>query len=372
MNVGIPRERFIDEARVALSPAGVRAIVEIGATVYVEHDAGEAAGWTRENFEKAGAKIVYNADEAFGRADLVLKVLPPSAEESTLMHEDQVLMCYLQLPLAHREMFDNLVERRITAIGLENVNIHGRGHPVRRAMSEIAGALAVYEAARYLGADSGGRGILMGGVPGVPPASVGILGGGVVGTAATEAALNMGAHVILADQRVAPLREAINHFGRRLQTALITEANIEKICRFVDVLIGAVLVEDYPTPHIVSREMVRSMKPRSVIVDVAIDQGGTVETSHPTSISNPVFTEEGVIHYCVPNMPAKVPRTSTRAFQNQVLRLVKEIVKRGPLQAFRHHAYLSSGINLYEGVVTRESVAKTFGTDWKPVGEALA
>jgi len=371
MNVGIPRERFVDERRVALSPAGVRELVEMGATVYVEQDAGAAAGWINLDYEKAGATIAYSAEEAIGRADLVMKVIPPNVEESSWIREGQTLMSYLQLPLAPLEVFNNLVDRKITAIGLENIYYEGGGHPVRRAMSEIAGRLAVHVAAEYLGADKEGRGILMGGVAGVPPASVGIIGAGVVGTAAAEAALDMGAHVILVDQKVAPLRNAIQHYGRRLQTALITENSIEKLSDFVDVMIGAVLIEDYATPHIVTREHVRNMKNRSVVVDVAIDQGGAVETSRPTTLSNPTYIEEGVIHYCVPNIPSKVPRTSTRAFQNQVLPMARSIVKHGIQDALRNRPNLSSGLNLYEGIATRKSIGSAFKVETKEASEVL-
>jgi alanine dehydrogenase len=213
--------------------------------------------------------------------------------------------------------------------------------------------------------------VLIGGVPGVPPASVGILGAGVVGSAAAEVALNLGASVILVDKNVAPLRAAFSRFGRRIQTAVINESNIDKLCRFVDVLIGAVLIEDSPAPHIVSRDQVRTMKRRSVIVDIAIDQGGSVETSRPTSLSDPTFVEDGVIHYCVPNIPAKVPRTATRAFQNQVLPFAEMIHGLGVKEALQKHPYLVSGLNLYEGVVTRDTIAETFKTEWKEPSEVL-
>ncbi|MBZ0263527.1 alanine dehydrogenase [bacterium] len=371
MNFGIPRERFVDERRVALSPSGVRALSELGATVYVEHDAGEPAGWSDAEFEECGGAVVYNADEVFGRSDILVKVLAPTLEESEMMRDDQMLISFLQLALARKEMFENLRERDITAIALENIQKPDGVHPVRRVMGEIAGALAVHVAAQYLTADAGGRGVLMGGVPGVPPASVGIVGAGVVGTTAAEKALDVGAHVILVDQKVNPLRDAIQHFGRRLQTAIINEQNIEKLCKYVDVLITAVLNEDTPTPHVVTREMVKSMKPRSVIVDVAIDQGGSVETSRPTTISNPTFVEENVIHYCVPNMPSNVPRTSTRAFQNQVLPLLKEIYRKGMKRMLRDNPVYCTGLNLYEGEVTRENVARTFHTQWRTIEEVL-
>jgi len=370
MIVGIPRERFVDERRVGLSPAGVRALVELGSTVYIEAHAGRSAGWTDAEYEQTGATIAHTPEEIFGRADLLVKVLPPDSKETEMMREDQILLSYLQLPLARREVFERLLDRRITAIALENVE-NENGHPVRKAMSEIAGALAVDVATDYLGADKGGRGILIGGVPGVPPASVGILGAGVVGAAAAEVALNLGANVILLDHRVLPLRTAINHYGRRLQTAMINEYNIDKLVKFVDVMIGAVLIEDYPTPHIVTREQVKMMKPRSVIVDVAIDQGGTVETSRPTTLSDPTYLEENVIHYCVPNMPSKVARTATRAFQNQVLPLMRQVVRDGCKKALLDHPYLITGLNLYEGKVTREAVGKAFNVEWTEASEVL-
>ncbi len=371
MNVGIPRERFMDERRVALSPAGVRGVVEAGGNVFIEQHAGEEAGWQDAEYQKAGANVVFSREEAIGRADLLLKVLPPNEGESELLRDDQIVMSYLQLPLAKKSVFENMVERKVTAIGLENIYYEGGGHPIRRAMSEIAGSLSIHVAARYLNADSGGRGVLMGGVPGVPPASIGIIGAGVVGTTAAEAALNMGAHVFLLDHRVAPLRSAVQHFGKRLHTAVITESSIEKISEFVDVLIGCVLVEDSATPHLVSREQVRNMKKRSVAIDVAIDQGGTFETSRPTTLSSPTFIDEEVIHYAVPNMPSKVARTSTRAFQNQVLPLVVDVVRKGARKALAEHSYLSSGLNMFEGIVTRSTVGAAFGVETASVSEVL-
>ncbi len=362
MIIGVPRESFTDERRISLGPAGVRALREQGATVYIEHDAGYAAGWKDAEFEQAGATIAFNAEEVFTRADLILKVLPPSTAEAKLFREDQTLMSYLQLPMAPREVFDCFTEQKMTAIGLENIQ-NERGHPVRRATSEIAGTLAVHNAVNYLHADEGGRGILMSGTPGVPPASVGIIGAGVVGMAAAEAAINLGAHVILVDQYVFPLRSAIKHHGKSLQTAISNEYNLEKLCKFVDVLIGAVLVEDLPTPHMLTRKMIRSMKHKAVFIDVTIDQGGISETSRPTTISDPVYVDEGVIHFAVPNMAAQVPRTSTRAFQNHVIPLIRYIIKHGTKKALAKHPWMSTGLNMFEGKVTRKAIAKAFDTE---------
>ncbi|MCB2212117.1 alanine dehydrogenase [bacterium] len=371
MIIGIPRERFIDETRVAVSPAAARSLVEAGSTVYIETNAGEAAGWRDSEYENAGATIVYSEEEALGRADLVIKVLRPNPQEAEMIREGAALVSYLQLSQAPREVFISLYEREITAIALENIWYEGGGHPVRRAMSEIAGQLAVHAGSEHLRADRGGRGILLGGLPGVPSASVGILGAGVVGQAAAAAALNRGAHVILVDQKIAPLREAMKIYGNRLQTGIVNEHNIEKLCSFVDVLIGAILIEDHPTPHILMRDQVRAMKRGSVLVDVAIDQGGTAETSRPTSISDPTYIEEEVVHYCVPNMPALVPRTATRAFQNQVLPFVREIMKSGVKETLRSHPYLRTGLTLYEGKVVRDLIAKTFGVESHAIDEVL-
>jgi alanine dehydrogenase len=371
MIIGIPRERFIDETRVAVSPAGARALVQAGATVYIETHAGEAAGWLNSEYEKAGATIAYSEEEAMTRADLVIKVLSPDSREVDMLQEGSTLVSYLQLPRAQRDVFDSMIEREITTIALENIWYEGGGHPVRRAMSDIAGQLAVHAGSEHLRADRGGRGILLGGLPGVPSASVGILGAGVVGQAAAAAALNRGAHVIIVDQKIAPLRQAINTLGQGLQTGIANEYNLDKLCGFVDVLICAIMIEDHSTPHLLMREHVEAMKRGSVLVDVAIDQGGTAETSRPTTISNPTYIEEEVVHYCVPNMPALVPRTATRAFQNQVLPFVKQMLKNGVGETLRDHPYLNTGLNTYGGKVVRDNVAEVFGVDRYAINEVL-
>ncbi len=371
MIIGIPRERFIDETRVALSPAGARALVQAGATVYIETHAGEAAGWMNAEYEKAGATIAYSEEEAMIRADIVLKVLSPDSREAQMLQDGATLVSYLQLPRASRDVFDAFIEREVTTIALENIWYEGGGHPVRRAMSDIAGQLAVHAGAENLRADRGGRGVLLGGLPGVPSASVGILGAGVVGQAAAAAALRRGAHVILVDQKIAPLRQAINTLGTSLQTGIVNEHNIEKLCGFVDVLIGAILIEDHPTPHLLMREHVEAMKRGSVLVDVAIDQGGTAETSRPTTISHPTYIEEEVVHYCVPNMPALVPRTATRAFQNQVLPFIKDMLKYGVRETLRDHPYLRTGLNTFGGKVVRDTVAEVFAVKHHAADEVL-
>ncbi len=371
MIIGIPREGFVDEQRVALGPAGVRSLVEMGTTVYIDHAAGEGAGWSDADYENAGATIAFNKEEVFARADILMKVLPPDVEETKILKEEQVLISFLQLPLAKKEVFESLVDHKITAIGLENIVKGSGGHPVRRAMSEIAAALAVQVGAQYLRADQGGRGILMGGTPGVPPASVGIIGAGVAGRKAASVAMTTGAHVMLLDSQVTPLRWSQRDAGANLQTSTISEHSLEKLCRFVDILIGCVHVEDAKTPHLITREMVQMMKKGSILIDIAVDSGGTSETSHPTTISNPTYVEEGIIHYCVPNMASLVPRTATRAFQAQVLPLVKLLLKNGVEETLRDHSFLNTGLNLYKGEVTREAVATAFHTEWKPAAEIL-
>ncbi len=369
MNVGVPREQFVDESRVGLTPAGVRALSEAGATVYVEHDAGLAAGWTDAHYEAVGATIGFSPEEVLGRSNLVIKVLPPNADEARMMCEDAFLMSYIQLALARRETFDALVERNITAVGLENM-VNKRGeHPIRRAMSEIAGTLAIQVGAKYLHADAGGRGIMLKGLPGVPAASVGIIGAGVVGMAAAETALALGAHVILVDHKIDPLRYATNHLGKELQTGVVHDNNLDKLVSFVDVLVGAILVE-HPEDHLIKRRHIQRMKRGAVLVDVSIDQGGVSDTSRPTTISDPVYVDEDVIHYCVPNMPAIVPRTASRSFQNHILPLAVRVVTQGPEEAVKH-PYLTSGLNLYQGKVTNKPVAHAFKVDYTPAEEVL-
>jgi alanine dehydrogenase len=318
MNIGVPRESRPFEYRVGLSPAGLEILAERGHTVFVEHAAGLGAGFSDAEYEKAGARIAYSAEEVFGRADLVLKVARPIQRELDWIQPGAMLAGLLHLASARQDKIDLLLEKKITAIAYEQIRAPDGSLPVLRPFSQIGGAMAAQIAARLLQNNSGGKGVLIGGVPGVPPAEVVILGAGIVGTFAAQSFLGMGAHVTVIDHNLGALQRLADRFASAV-TMLSTKRNIERSVAYADVLVGAVMVSGERAPVLVSREVVASMKPRSIIVDVSIDQGGCVETSHPTTHEDPVFIEEGVLHYCVPNMPGVVARTATHAFVNSAI-----------------------------------------------------
>ncbi len=375
MNIGITKEsdsrQKILERRVALTPAGVKALVERGHEVYVESGAGEYSGFSDEEYEKMGAKIVFSREEVYKRAQMVVKVARPSEEDYAYLCDEHLLFGFLHLAVASRKFIEILLERRITAIGYEVIELPDGRLPILQAMSEIAGQLAIVIAARYLQNEDGGRGIVLGGIPGVPPATVVILGAGVVGQNAVRAALGLGAHVMVLDKDIDKLREVERLFNKRVETAIANVYNIEKAVQFADVLIGAVLIHGAPTPKLVTEEMVKKMKPRSVIIDVSIDQGGCVETSRPTTIANPVFVKHGVIHYCVPNMASNVARTATYALTNVSLPYILEIADRGLSQVVKEMPSFSRGIYTHAGYCTNENIAEIFSLKYKKIEELI-
>ena len=315
MNIGIPKERRPFEFRVGLSPAGIEILTQAGHKVFVEHEAGVGAGFSDEEYEKAGARLAYSTEEAFGRADLLLKVARPLKEEMEWLRPGSILAGFLHLSSARQDKVDILLENKITSIAYEQIKAPDGTLPVLRPVSQIGGAMAAQIAARLLQNNWGGKGILMGGVPGVPPAEAIVLGAGVVGTYATQMFLGMGAHVTVLDHNLNSLQRIWDRFPN-IVTKLSTRRNIERSVAYADVVVGAVLASGQRAPILVTREMVRSMKPRSVIMDVSIDEGGCIETSRPTSHEHPVYIEEGILHYCVPNMTGAVARTATHAFVN--------------------------------------------------------
>ena len=315
MNIGIPKESRPFEYRVGLSPAGVEILVQNGHQVFVEHDAGVLTGFSDTDYEKVGARLVYSPEESFGRADLVLKVTRPTEEELNWLRPGTILAGFLHLASTQQDKIDILLEKKITSIAYEQIQAPDGSLPVLRPFSQIGGAMVAQIAARLLQNNWGGKGILMGGVPGVPPAEVVIFGAGMVGTYATQMFLGMGAHVTVIDQSLAALQRIWDRFPCII-TKLSTKRNIESSVLYADVVVGAVLISGQRAPILVTREMVRSMKPRSVIMDVSIDEGGCVETSHPTTHEHPVYIEENILHYCVPNIPGAVARTATHAFVN--------------------------------------------------------
>ena len=348
MDIGIPRERRADENRVGLTPAGVESLSAGGHQCYVETSAGLGAGFTDEDFAKAGAKIVYSGEEAYGRADLVLKVTRPTAEELGWFRSGQTVMAFWHLASASSDNLEALLTHQITAIGYEVIQADDGSLPVLTPMSQIAGRMAANVAAALLRNDRGGKGILLGGVPGVPPAEVVILGAGVAGTYAARAFSSLGSSVYVLDKDLGKLDRLVS-LEPHLITMLSHPFNIRKVVRFADVLVGAVLLPGSRAPILVSRDLVREMKPRSVIIDIAIDQGGCIETSRPTSHHASTYIAENVIHYCVPNMAGVLGRTATHALNNATWPFVQLLADHGVEAATTQNQALARGVLTYKG-----------------------
>jgi alanine dehydrogenase len=348
MNVGIPKERRPFEYRVGLTPLGVEALHQSGHSVYVEHEAGVAAGFPDNEYENAGARIVYSIDEVFGRAELLLKIARPTDDELDWLQPNSTILGFLHMASARQSKVDTLLKDKITAIAYEQIQEKDGSLPILRPFSQIGGAMAAEVAARLLHTDHGGRGILLGGIPGVPPADVVILGAGTAGTYAARAFIGMGAHVTVLDKDLKAL-QSVNQCSGNIATLPSTEHNIEKVLELADVLVGAVLIPGERAPLLVSREMVKKMKPRSVIIDISIDQGGCIETSRPTTHDHPSYIEEGVVHYCVPNMPGVVARTATTGFVNAALPYILDIVNLGVEKAIKKNPAIEPGIATFRG-----------------------
>lgn len=350
MDIGIPKEQRPFEFRVGLPPAGVVLLTSRGHKVYVEHDAGMGAGFTDQEYENAGATIVYSGEEVYGRSVLVLKVARPVDEELNWLVPGSAVAGLLHLASARHEKIDILLKKKITAIAYEQIQLPDGSLPVLRPFSQIGGMLAGQIAARLLQNNWGGKGILLSGVPGVPPAEVGIIGAGVVGRYATQSFVGQGAHVTVLDKNIDALQRIQDRFPS-VATMLSTQRNIERLVSYVDVLVCAVLIPGERAPLLVTREMVRSMKPRSVILDLSIDEGGSVETSRPTTHEHPVYIEEGILHYCVPNMPGITARTSVHAFFNVAMPYIVELADKGVDTAIATNPALAIAVNTYAGQV---------------------
>ena len=370
MIIGVPREIKNNEDRVAVTPAGVRDMVAAGHTLIIESGAGLGSGISDESFMAAGAGMVAGED-VFSGAEMVLKVKEPLPEEYPLLRPGLVLFTYLHLA-REPELTRVLLDRRISGVAYETIQTDGGALPLLTPMSEVAGRMAVQIGARFLEKPQGGKGILMGGVPGVPAADVVIIGGGVVGLNAAKVALGMGAQVTIIDRSADRLRYIDDIFGNRIKTLMSNSYNIENSVRYADLVIGAVLVPGAKAPHLVTAEMVKLMKAGSVIIDVAIDQGGSVETiDRATTHSNPVYEKYGVVHYAVANMPGAVARTSTFALTNVTLQYILEIAGKGIIRAARENRAVARGINTINGKLTCRPVAEAIGIDYTPLEEAL-
>lgn len=362
MNIGIPKERRPFEFRVGLSPAGVEILTQHGHQVYVEHEAGIGAGFDDREFETSGARVVYSPEEVFVRGDLLLKVARPTKEELDWLRPNTAVVGLLHLASSREDKVEVLLEKRITSIAYEQIETMNGDLPVLRPFSQIGGKMAASIAARLLQNNWGGKGILTGGIPGVPPAEVVILGGGVVGRYATEAFIGLGAHVTVIDHNVNALQDVYNRFPS-VVTMMSTRRNIEKTTAYADVVVGAVLVTGERTPLLITRQMMRAMKPRSVFIDVSIDQGGCAETSRPTMHDQPTYVEEGIIHYCVPNMPGVVARTATHAFVNAAMPYIVEMANKGIANAILENDAVSKAVNTHNGELVHLSRLSHGGDD---------
>jgi alanine dehydrogenase len=365
MRIGVPKEIKVLENRVGLTPASAREVIHHGHEVLVEHNAGQGIGMDDEDYRRTGARIVETAPEVFAGAEMIVKVKEPQANERKMLKSGQVLFTYLHLA-PDPEQAKDLVESGAVCIAYETVTSSAGGLPLLAPMSEVAGRMAVQAGAYYLEKPHGGVGVLLGGVPGVDPAKVVVLGGGVVGSHACHIALGMGAEVWVLDRNVDVLRALWRQFGRPLNTVYSTRDAIERHVTTADLVIGGVLIPGASAPKLVSRELVSRMKPGSVIVDVAIDQGGCFETSRPTTHADPVYLVDGVIHYCVANMPGGVPRTSTHALNNATLPFVLAIADKGWKGALATDPHLKNGLNVAFGKVTCKPVAEALGYKYVP------
>jgi len=360
MRIGVPKEIKVLENRVGLTPESVREVVAHGHEVMVEHNAGQGIGMDDTAYQRAGAVVAATTAEVFAAADMIVKVKEAQADERKMLKRGQVLFTYLHLA-PDPEQAAELIESGAICIAYETVTSPTGGLPLLAPMSEVAGRMAVQAGAYYLEKPHGGLGMLLGGVPGVDPAKVVVLGGGVVGTHAIDIALGMGADVWVLDRNVDVLRRLWTQFGRPLNTVFSTRDAIERHVIAADLVIGGVLIPGAEAPKLVSRELVSRMKTGSVVVDVAIDQGGCFETSHPTTHADPVYVVDGVTHYCVANMPGGVPRTSTFALNNATLPFVLSLASKGWKRALAEDPHLRNGLNIAFGKVTCAPVAEALG-----------
>ncbi len=360
MDIGIPKQRRPFDYRVGLTPMGVEILTGLGHRVYVERDAGQGSGFEDERYRAAGGQIVYSVEEVYGRSQMILTVSRPTLPEFDLLQEGHILLGFLHLAVSHPSKVEALLQRKVTAIAYETIQEPDGHLPVLAAPSQIAGRMIPPIAAQLLQNNEGGHGILLSGVPGVPPAHAVILGAGIVGSNAARLFSAMGARVTVMDTDVRRL-QALEERGCKADTMVAYDFNIARAVKRADVLVGAVLIPGARTPHVVTREMVQTMKPRSVIMDVSIDQGGCVETSRPTTYQNPTYIEEGVTHYCVPNMTGVVARTTTHAFNNAAWPYILEIAQKGLAQALADDAVLRHGLNIHNGEIVHPALRGSLG-----------
>jgi alanine dehydrogenase len=368
--VGIPKEIKADEGRVALTPAGAEALRGAGHRVLIEAGAGEGSGISDEEFERAGARIAPDAASVWAQAEMMVKVKEPLPSEYPFLHEGLLLFAFLHLA-ANPELTHRLCAARVDSVAYETIRFQDGTFPLLAPMSEIAGRMSIQEGAKYLERPEGGRGVLLAGAPGVEPGNVVILGGGVVGKNAAKVAVGMGANVTVLDTNHRQLTYLDDIFGGRLRTLASNAFNVRETTSRADLLVGAVHLPGARAPRLVSADLVRQMKPGAVIVDVAVDQGGCVETIRPTSHRDPTYLVDRVVHYGVPNMPGAVSRTSTFALTNATLPYILELAEGGLVPALKAHFALGEGVNVFRGRVTYPAVAEATGQGYSPLDELL-
>ena len=370
MNIGIPKEIKPQENRVAIQPGGVLTLVQHGHKVLVQKNAGLGSGFSDEEYKKAGAMIESDVEALWTSSEMIIKVKEPIEEEYNRINEGQILFTYFHFA-ADKVLTQAIIDSKCVAIAYETVEKVDRSLPLLIPMSEVAGRMATQEGAKFLEKAMGGRGVLMGGIPGVPPANTLVLGGGIVGVNAAKIAAGMGSNTTILDINIPRLRYLDDVMPKNITTLFSSEANIRAMLPTVDLIIGAVLKPGAKAPHLITSEMLGHMRPGTVLVDVAIDQGGCFETSKPTTHQNPVYFVDDVLHYCVANMPGAVPFTSTLGLTNVTLPYALAIANKGWKQAVREDKDLMKGVNIVEGTIVYEDVADAFGMGWSTVESIL-
>ena len=371
MIIGVPKEIKNNENRVALTPAGAKELVKRGHTVYVQHTAGEGSGFTDEDYIAAGARIQATIDATYGIAEMIMKVKEPIEPEYKLIKENQLLFTYFHFA-SYEPLTKAMVASKSVCLAYETVEKLDRSLPLLVPMSEVAGRMAIQKGANYLEKPLGGRGILLGGVPGVLPAKVLILGGGIVGTQAAWMAAGLGADVTIMDVSLPRMRYLADVMPANVRTMMSNEYNIREMIKDADLIVGAVLIPGAKAPHLITRDMLKDMKKGTVLVDVAVDQGGCIETCKPTTHENPTFVIDDVVHYCVANMPGAVPYTSTLALTNATLPYAIQLADKGWKKAAQENHELVPGLNVIHGDIVYQAVAEAFGLPYTPVQNHLA
>ncbi|WP_017260136.1 alanine dehydrogenase [Pedobacter arcticus] len=360
MIIGIPKEIKNNENRVAITPAGVKSFVDQNHRVYIQKSAGEGSGFSDDEYRNAGAQLLETIEEVYAIAEMVCKVKEPIEREYNLIKADQLIFTYFHFA-SSRALTEAMIARKAVCLAYETVEADDRSLPLLIPMSEVAGRMAVQEGAKYLGKPSGGRGVLLGGVAGVKPANVLILGGGIVGTESAKMAAGLGANVTIMDISLKRLRYLNDVLPANVDTVVANPYQIEEAVKTADLIIGAVLIPGAKAPHLVKKEMLKLMRPGTVLIDVAVDQGGCIETAKPTTHENPIYIIDGIVHYCVSNMPGAVPYTSTMALTNATLPYALQLANKGWKLACEQNAELRKGLNIVNGKVVYKGVADAFG-----------